>query len=265
MQRAFDSRSPVLSVASLILALLAATACQQASQSSPAGSTQTSSTDSQAAPQVASGAAAPTAAPPQVQVCQLLSAAEVGAVMGRTLVQDGCSYGLDPAAKEKEMAAGQERMAEASKHASAGDMSGFAKGMMQAQQKMGSTLGDQMKIDVDARRENQTEEDVKAIYAKTSSTVRGAVAPLQPEQRGLNGLLQGLDEVSGVGDWAFATNVAAVNMGMGFSERGRILEARKGPWRVTVSGTVGPDPGAEALDNKLAGVARALIAKLPAD
>jgi len=31
-----------------------------------------------------------------------------------------------------------------------------------------------------------------------------------------------------------------------------------------VSATVGPDPGAEALDNKLAGVARALIAKLPA-
>jgi len=264
MQRDLDSRSPVLAVASLILALLAATACQQASQPSPAGSTQASSPDSQTAPQGAPGTAAPAAAPPKVQICQLLSAAEVGAVMGRTLIQDGCSYGLDPATKEKEMAAGQERMAEASRQASAGDMSGFAKGMMQAQQKMGSTLGDQMEINVEARRENQTEEDVKAIYAKTASTVRGAVAPLQPEQRGLNGLLQGLDEVSGVGDWAFATNVAAVNMGMGFSERGRILEARKGPWRVTVSATVGPDPGAEALDNKLAGVARALIAKLPA-
>lgn len=265
MQRAFDSRSPILAVASLILALLAATACQKASQTSPAGSMQASNPSSQAAPQSTSGADAPPAALPKVQVCQLLSAAEVGAVMGRTLVQEGCSYGLDPAAKQKEMAAGQERMAEASKQASAGDMSGFAKGMMQAQQKMGSTLGDQMEINVDARRDNQTEDEVKAIYAKTSSTVRGAVAPLQPEQRGLNGLLQGLDEVSGVGDWAFATNVAAVNMGMGFSARGRILEARKGPWRVTVSATVGPDPGSAALDNKLAGVARALIAKLPAD
>ena len=265
MQRALDSRSPILAVASLILALLAATACQKASQPSPADSTQASNTNSQTAPQVASGADVPPAAPSKVQVCQLLSAAEVGAVMGRTLIQNGCSYGLDPAAKEKEMAAGQEQMAAASKHASAGDMSGFVKGMMQTQQKMGSTLGDQMEVDVDAHRENQTEDEAKAIYAKTSTTVRGAVAPLQPEQRGLNGLLQGHDEVSGVGDWAFATNVAAVNMGMGFSERGRILEARKGPWRVTVSATVGPDPGAEALDHKLAGVARALIAKLPAD
>jgi hypothetical protein len=56
--------------------------------------------------------------------------------------------------------------------------------------------------------------------------------------------------------------VASVNMGMGFSVRGRILEARKGPWRVTVSATVAPDPGTAALDEKMAGVARALIAKL---
>lgn len=265
MRRAFDSRSPILSVASLILMLLAVTACQKASQPSPAGSTQTSSTSFQTAPQAAPGSPEPAAALPKVQVCQLLSAAEVGAVMGRTLIQDGCSYGLDPAAKEKEMAAGQERMAETSRQASGGDMSGLMKGMMQAQQKMGKAIGEQMEVNVDAHRENQTEDEAKAIYAKTESTVRGAVAPLQPEQRGLNGLLQGLDEVSGVGDWAFATNVAAMNMGMGFSARGRILEARKGPWRVTLSATVGPDPGSEALDNKLAGVARALIAKLPAD
>jgi hypothetical protein len=68
--------------------------------------------------------------------------------------------------------------------------------------------------------------------------------------------------VSGVGDWAFATNIASVNMGMGFTIRGRILEARKGPWHVTVSATVSPDPGVTTLDDQMARVARALIAKL---
>ena len=123
-------------------------------------------------------------------------------------------------------------------------------------------MTNQLTVNVDASRDDQTEDDVKAIYAKTGATVRGAVAPLQPEQRGLNGLIQGLDEVSGVGDWAFATNVASTSLGPGFSIRGRILEARKGPWHVTVSTTVAPDPGAAALDGKMAGVARALIAKL---
>ena len=130
------------------------------------------------------------------------------------------------------------------------------------QQKAGNAMMNQANITVEATRDDQTEDAVKAIYAKTGATVRGAMAPLAPEQRGLKGLIEGLDEVSGVGDWAFATNVAAVNMGMGFSSRGRILEARKGPWHVTVSATVAPDPGAAALDQQMAGVARALIAKL---
>jgi hypothetical protein len=119
-----------------------------------------------------------------------------------------------------------------------------------------------MTITVDASRDNQTEDEVKSMYAKTGATVRGAIAPLHPEQRGLNGLIQGLDEVNGVGDWAFATNVGATNLGMGFSMRGRILEARKGPWHVTISANVAPDPGSAALDKQMAGVARALMAKL---
>ncbi len=107
---------------------------------------------------------------------------------------------------------------------------------------MGSTVGDQLTLNVDATRDDQTEDEVKAIFAKTSGAVRGATAPLAPEQRGLHGLLEGSNEISGVGDWAFATNVASVNMGMGFSMHGRILEAHKGPWHVTVSATVAPDP-----------------------
>jgi hypothetical protein len=250
-----------LTVRSLVLAaaVLAASACQKASQPSPeaAAPATPSTTVAQTAPQAVPNVDAPAAAP-KVQVCTLLSAAEMSALMGKTLIQDGCSYGLDPAPKEKEMA----EIKQAPKPPAAGDMGSFVKEMMQKQQKATDAIGNQMTISVDASRDNQTEEEVKSIYAKTGGTVRGAIAPLHPEQRGLNGLIQGLDEVNGVGDWAFATNVASVNMGMGFSIRGRILEARKGPWHVTVSATVAPDPGSAALDNQLAGVARALIAKL---
>jgi hypothetical protein len=251
-----------LTIGSLTLAAaLLATACQKGAEAPPAASS--ASTNAATATGTSPSAAAPAAAPaPKVQVCTLLSAAEVSAVMGRTLVQDGCTYGLDPAAKEKAMAESQDQMAKSTNRAAAGDMSGFMKGMMKGQQKMGSTVGDQLTINVDATRDDQTEADVKAIYAKTSGAVRGATAPLAPEQHGLNNFLEGSNEISGVGDWAFATNVASVNMGMGFSVRGRLLEARKGPWHVTVSATVAPDPGSAALDNQLAGVARALIAKL---
>jgi hypothetical protein len=257
MKRHLTTRSLVFAVT-----ILASAACQKEPQAPATGAT-----DAQA--QAVRGETAPAAiAPPKVQVCTLLSAAEVSAVMGKTLIQDGCTYGLDPAEKEKALAESQEQLSKATKRA-AGDMNGFMKGMMQAGagqhaglQKTGSTMMDQLTVSVDASRDEQTEEAVKAIYAKTGGLVRGALAPVAPEKRGLNGVIEGLDEVSGVGDWAFATNVASVNMGAGFSIRGRILEARKGPWRVTVSATVAPDPGAAALDGRLAGVARALIAKL---
>lgn len=265
MKRNLTTRSLVLAAT-----VLAASACQKSPETASTTSTSTPAaagpeTTPQAVAGGAASAATPAQVPPKVQVCTLLSAAEVSALMGKTLIQDGCSYGLDPAEKEKALAESQKQLSNATNRASAGDMNGFMKGMMQAgagQQKTGSAMMDQMTVSVDASRDDQTEEAVKAIYAKTGGVVRGAIAPLAPEQRGLNGVIEGLDEVSGVGDWAFATNVASVNMGMGFSIRGRILEARKGPWHVTVSATVAPDPGAAALDNRLAGVARALIAKL---
>ncbi|HEX3556265.1 MAG TPA: hypothetical protein VIA62_23855 [Thermoanaerobaculia bacterium] len=252
MKRNLTTRSLVFT-----LAVLAASACQKSPETA-------STTPAPDAPAATDAQTTPQAAP-KVNVCTLLSAAEVSAVMGKTLIQDGCTYGLDPAAKEKALAESQKQLAESTNRAAAGDLNGFMKGMMQAgagQQKTASIMGDQMTVTVDASRDDQTEEAVKAIYAKTGGTVRGAIAPLAPEQRGLHGVIEGLDEVSNVGDWAFATNVASVNMGPGFSARGRILEARKGPWHVTVSATVGPDPGAAALDERLAGVARALIAKL---
>jgi hypothetical protein len=182
--------------------------------------------------------------------------------MGKTLIQDGCSYGLDPAEKERALAESQKHLQEGMQRATAGDMNGLMKGMMNGvgpQSAASNAMMNQMTITVDAARDDQTEDEIKAIYAKTGAIARGTLAP---EKHSLQGVIQGLDEVSGVGDWAFATNVASVNMGMGFSIRGRILEARKGPWHVTVSATVAPDPGAAALDNHLAGVARALIAKL---
>jgi hypothetical protein len=264
----------------LAITLLASAACRQQQPPAPAaaatpaapaaaGAPAAPTTAAATTPQPAAGDAAPAAPaasqPPAVDVCSLLSAAEVSAAMGKTLVkgQGGCDYGLDPSAKEKQFAANQAKLAHATKRAAAGDMSAFMKGMAQGGANNpltgGSAIMEQMTISLNATRDDQTEEAIKAIYTKTGETVRGALAP---EKRGLNGVIQGLDEISGVGDWAFATNVASVNMGMGFSIRGRLLEARKGPWHATISATVAPDPGVAALDGHLADLARAFLAKL---
>jgi hypothetical protein len=268
MKRHLTPRFLVFATFTLLTALLlATTACQKAPQE--ASTTSTTSAPGATTPQAPPAAAPATPPPPptpKVQVCKLLSAAEVSAVMGKTLLQDGCSFGLDPTEKEKALAKSQDDFSKATHRAAAGDMNGFMKGMMQAgagQQKTGNAMMQQLEVSVDASRDDQTEDAVKAIYAKTGAVVRGTLAgPLAPENHGMTGVIQGLDEVSNVGDWAFATNVASVNMGLGFSIGGRILEARKGPWHVTVSATISPDPGAAALDGQLAGVARALIAKL---
>jgi hypothetical protein len=263
MKRALTLQSLTLAVA-----VLAVAACQKAPEtaSTPSSTPSTGANGAPAPVQSASPVAPAAPAAPKVQVCKLLTAAEVGAVMGKTLIQDGCTYGLDPAPKEKAMAETQAQLDQGIKKAQAGDMSALMKGMGQpggGPPKMGSAMMDQMNINVDATRDDQTEDAVKAIYAKTGAAVHGALAgDLAPEKHGLNNVIEGVNEMSGVGDWAFATNVASVNMGMGFSVRGRILEARKGPWRVTVSATVAPDPGTAALDEKMAGVARALMAKL---
>ena len=102
-----------LTIGSLILAaaVLAAAACQKAPRDAAAASPPTAARRPRPPPGTPAGAA-PAAAPrPRCRSAPLLSAAEVSAVMGKTLVQDGCTYGLDPAAKEKAMAESQEQMA----------------------------------------------------------------------------------------------------------------------------------------------------------
>jgi hypothetical protein len=272
-------------VAVAVAVLAAATACQRTAPSpaasspgSQAANAGANATGADAAGAAASPAGAPTAstdtaapavpaAPVKAQVCSLLSAAEVGAIMGKTLIQaqgGGCSYGLDPAAKEKELAQAHDETSNARRAAAGGDLNAMLRGMAQAGSKQphrAQVMMEQLELSVDASRDGQTEDSLKALYTNTGATVRGAVAPLTPEKRGLTGIIQGVDEVRGLGDWAFATNVASVNMGI-MSIRGRLLEARQGPWHVTVSVTIAPDPGIATLDTQLASVARALFAKL---
>jgi hypothetical protein len=246
------------------------TAAASGAASTAAGADAGSAGGAAASPSGAAASATPLvpAAPVKAQVCSLLSAAEVGAIMGKPLVQaqgGGCSYGLDPAAKEKEMAQAHGEAANAQRAAAGGDMSAMLRGMAQAgsrQPHRAQIMMEQLELSVDASRDGQTEDSLKAIYTNTGNTVRGATAPLAPEKRGLTGIIQGIDEIHGLGDWAFATNVASVNMGGIMSIRGRLLEARQGPWHVTIGATIAPDPGIPALDAQLASVARALFAKL---
>src|SRR5581483_7372488 len=207
------------------------------------------------------------AAPPNV--CNLLTASEVGAIVGKKVVQDGCTYGLDPAAKEATIAGTRRQMDAATGRAARGDLDAMMKGMMQMGSQMApggagsAAMMDQLTVTVDAARDQHTEDEVKGLYAKTGAMMRGAAAPLAPEQRGLSGMVEGFDELAGVGDWAFGVNVATASMPM-LTIRGRVLEAHRGPWHVTINATVAPDPGAAALDAKLSSLARALIARLPA-
>jgi len=268
------------------LAVLAAPGCQRtppapaassassASSSSSAGAGQgavTPATPARPDPPALSGAPAPVAAA-KVQVCVLLSAAEVGAIFGKSLVQGAggdCTYGLDPAGKEQEMVRNQEELSSSVRRAAAGgDMSSLMRGLGQGGASgakhhplMPAAVSEQLVVNVDARRDDLGEDAVKAFYAQTGEVVRGVTAP---QQHGLDGVIQGLDEIHGVGDWSFATNIATANLGGMLAIRGRILEARQGPWHVSVGATVSPDPGVRALDNQLAGLARALLAKLAA-
>jgi hypothetical protein len=117
---------------------------------------------------------------------------------------------------------------------------------------------DQLTVSVSAAQDGMTEEKVKGIYAQVGGTVNQV---LHPDDKNAHEVIQVSNEIPGVGDWAFATSAASVNV-MGLSVRGRMIHAAKGPWHVTVGATISPDPGATALDKQLAGLARALLAKL---
>lgn len=248
-------------------------ACQQSppaapTAASPAPASGQSAPAAQAAASANSGSSDPSApaAPPALQqaarvdVCSLLSAAEVSAIMGKPLVQSphSCEYGLDPSAKEKAMAdVGVKQGAGDAKNMTA-MMQAFAKGGRGKAATTASTMMDQLTISINATQDGTTEAEAKKIYTQVGGTVNQA---LHPEAHNANEVIQVGDEIRGVGDWAFATNAASVNV-MGLSIRGRLLEIGKAPWHVTVGATVSPDPGVAVLDKQLADVARALIAKL---
>jgi hypothetical protein len=239
--------NPTLRTAALCLAFLACN--KDAKDAPPPTATATTPPAATPAPAPAPAATAPPA--PDIQLCSLLAAADIGAIFGKTVVATGtghsCEYALDPTEKQKAMAGmSPEAMAKAA--ASGGGI------------KIPSAIADQLVVNVSVERDEQTEDQVKAIYAGVGKTVN---ASTHPEQHGATGVIEVSKDVPGVGDWAFSTNVAAVNMGMGMSTRGRLLEARKGPSRITVGATIAPDPGEAKLDAQLADVTRAVIAKLP--
>jgi hypothetical protein len=244
-------------LSSLVALSMAASSCQREATSPPLAS-------STAAPSANQPAVAeqPTQAVPvaHVDICSLLSAAEVSAIMGKRLVQQphSCDYNLDASAKEKALADAGVKEGNDSAQNMGAMMKTFQKGGVGSLNKMTGTMMDMMTVSVSADQENTTEQKVKDVYAKVGSTVNQA---LHPEEHNLEGVIQVGDEISGVGDWAFATNVANVNV-MGMSVRGRLLHVGKGPWHLVVSATVSPDPTVAVLDKQLADVARALIAKL---
>jgi hypothetical protein len=201
---------------------------------------------------------------PPIDVCSLLSAAEVSAIMGKPVVQSphSCDYGLDPAAKQKALADAGVKPGGDDFQNMAAMMRSLAEGGRGAVMKTTETMMEQLTVSVGAERDGMTEAQAKAVYAKVAGPVHGALnGVLNPEAHNANDVIQAGTEISGVGEWAFTTNVATVNL-PGSAIRGRLLQAGKGPWHITVSVTVSPDPGTEVLDRQLAGLARALAAKL---
>lgn len=191
--------------------------------------------------------------------CTLVTAEEVGAILQRKLVSsssgESCEYGnvVEPAP------AGQ---AAAGSGSSSGSMDDLVKSLSSGTgaPHAPEAVANLTNVKLGIARDDMSEAQVKAIHSRVGKTVRRS---LDPDQHGLQGTLVVANDIPGVGDWAFTTSVAAVNMGFGLSSRGRILHARKGPWHLTVGATISPDPGEAALDAQLAAIARTAVARLP--
>jgi hypothetical protein len=198
-------------------------------------------------PPSASSAAPPPVALKDFKVCDLVTADEVGKIFNKkvVMVPNGsphvCTFGIDPAEMQNSMAA-----------LSKNPMGMVGKGGI----KMPAM--DQLEFEVSIERDDETEASVKATFAAIGS----AAAATKSVNPGLKDVVTGQKDISGVGDWAFSTNVASVNMGAGLSVSGRLLEARSGAWRITISTTISPDPGADKLDSEIAEIARPVAAKL---
>ena len=204
-------------------------------------------------PPPATKAVAAPATPPapvaEIDPCSLVSAAEVGAAVGKTVVakKDGprqCSYGLDPAEQQKAM-----------DDFTKGGLANMTKG---GGIKMPSAITNQLALTLELAPATQSEAEIKDVFATAGS----AAAQLDPKAHGLDDAIVNGQELKELGDWAFTTNVAAVNMGNGISTRGRILEAKQGAWQLTLSATIAPDPGAAKLDAELVVIAKPALAKL---
>jgi hypothetical protein len=211
------------------------------------------------APAPAPEAPTPVAkAVPVPQICSSIAAADVGAMYGKkaAMIATGsggsCEYQLDPAEKEKQM-----------QQATAGGMAGLAKTASKGGIAMPTAISEQLDVKVLAEQKDESEDSVKAIYNSVSATTNGATAALPKPAGAGSDMLAMAGDIAGVGDWAFATNVASVNLGGMMSMRGRLLEAKKGAWRITVSVNIAPDPGTQKLDDETATLAKAVIAKLP--
>ncbi len=234
-----------------VMMLMACGKSADQDKAKPAETPTPSSAPSGAAPVASAPVAAPIAVT-DVKACDLITADEVGKIFNKKVIMKkeaephSCSFGLDPAEMQKSMEAMTKN-----------PMSMVAKGGM----KMPGM--DQLIIEVSIARDDQTEEQIKATYKKIGSAAAG-VTKSAPNPAGVKDVVTGMHELSGVGDWAFTTNVASVDMGNAMTLAGRLLHARSGAWSLTLSTTISPDPGTEKLDAKMADVARPITAKLKA-
>ncbi|MEO6776871.1 MAG: hypothetical protein ABI467_28295 [Kofleriaceae bacterium] len=234
----------------IAIALVAVLGCGKSdSKANPAPA----SAPAAAAAAAAAAAVAPPATPPtpaaEIDPCSLVSAAEVGAAIGKTVIanKDGprqCSYGLDPAEQQK----GMDELRK-------GGLAGMVKG---GGIKVPSVITNQLALTLEISPKQQSEAEIKQVYAGLGS----AVDKLDPKAHGLDDAIKHGQELHGLGDWAFTTNIAAVNMGNGISTRGRLLHAQRGAWQLTLSVTIAPDPGAAQLDDELVAIAKVALTKL---
>lgn len=210
--------------------------------------------DTKEVPPAAGPAPAGPATPPpsgrDVEACSLLSAAEVTAVFGKTVIAKGqrreCEYALDPAEHQKAV----EEMVKAGAAAARTEGGGY---------KVPPGVSDQLVVDIQIERATQSEAQRKAMYSKMVAAVDSAVKPVVATAAADSNALG--QDIPSVGEWAFSRNIASSDVG-GATSRGRLLEAQQGPWRLTLSTNISPDPGATKLDTQMATLAAKICAKL---
>ena len=236
---------------SIVLALLAVVACGKSDtkEAPPATGQPTPSTAAErATPPSASPSESPSSS--DVEACSLLTAADITAVFGKTVIAKGqrheCEYALDPAEQQKAV----EEMVKAGAAAARTAGGGY---------KVPSGVSAQLVVNVQVARATQSEEQLKAMYSKMVQAVDSAVKPVVAgAAEDSNALGQ---DIPSVGEWAFSRNIISTDVG-GVSSRGRLLEAKQGTWRLTLTTNISPDPGATKLDTQMATLAAKICAKL---